>query len=449
MSKEKKIIGINTRWDFFKRKSFKESEINNTCSLFDSDIVLICGSEVNKRYLSDSCTFECKQVLSNEQSIKIHEDYCFISKQLNDLLAQGKNIYVIIGNNSGCYKRKAYSDFIRNNIEWVAPYSFLPLKNYWLQIEHIQGTQCELTDSSYKSFFEKFKEDIAYEATFSAQKVHPILKIPGTDRIVGGSICVHTGKIIFLPYLRFFNNWYSNREEKINKFLDWLAEFDELSKLRENNVDEFPEWIDDYNIFTESKDRLCLQKLENDKVELQKQIDAQNERLALLKKYKGLFTSTGEQLENVIKEVFGNMGFRFFSAEEKRTDVIAKYNDIDVVMEIKGLTGSAAEKNAAQLEKWASDFIDKNEKSAKPLLVVNAFRELPLEQRTDAAFPNQMQSYSKSRNHCLITTTQLLCLFIEITENPDCKDERIKELLNTVGIYNRYKDYTQFIKKVK
>ena len=118
-------------------------------------------------------------------------------------------------------------------------------------------------------------------------------------------------------------------------------------------------------------------------------------------------------------------------------------------MEIKGLTGSAAEKNAAQLEKWASDFIDKNEKSAKPLLVVNAFRELPLEQRTEVAFPNQMLSYSKSRNHCLITTTQLLCLFIEITENPDCKDERINELLTTVGVYNRYSDYTNFIKKVK
>ena len=44
----------------------------------------------------------------------------------------------------------------------------------------------------------KSKANITYEATFSAQKVHPILKIPGTDRIVGGSICVHTGKIIFL-----------------------------------------------------------------------------------------------------------------------------------------------------------------------------------------------------------------------------------------------------------
>ena len=215
------------------------------------------------------------------------------------------------------------------------------------------------------------------------------------------------------------------------------------------NENTYPEWIDNYNILTESEDMVQLQKLEKEKIELQRRIDAQNERLALFKKYKGLFTSTGEQLENVIKEVFGKMGFQVFPTEKGRTDVIAKYGDTDVVMEIKGLTKSAAEKNAAQLEKWASDFIDKNEKSAKPLLVVNAFRELPLEQRTEVAFPNQMLSYSKSRNHCLITTTQLLCLFIEIAENPDCKDERINELLTTVGVYNRYSDYTNFIKKVK
>ena len=449
MSKAKKIIGINTRWDIFKRDSFKESEINNTCSLFDSDIVLICGSEVNKRYLSDSCTFECKQVLSNEQSIKIHEDYCFISKQLNDLLAQGKNIYVIIGNNSGCYKRKAYSDYIRNNIEWVAPYSFLPLKNYWLQIEHIQGTQCELTDSSYKSFFEKFKEDIAYEATFSAQKVHPILKISGTDRIVGGSICVHTGKIIFLPFLRFFNNWYSNREEKINKFLDWLAEFDELSKSRENNVDEFPEWIDDYNIMTETNDLVCLQKLESEKADLEKQIEIKKDNLDLLKRTKGLFTSTGKQLENIVREILKKLGFQISHIDINRTDVIAQYENQDIVIEIKGLTKSASENNARQLEAWNSDFWRETQKTAKCILIVNGFLNKKLEERIEPVFPDPMLKYCEGHEQCLITTTQLLCLFIEITDNPDCKGERIKELLNTVGIYNRYTDYTPFIKKVK
>lgn len=446
MAKIKKIVGVNTGWFLTRRESFEEININSKRSLLDFDIVLINGSDVNKSYLEDSFVFEFKPLLNSEQSIKISSDYSFISRQLDDILVQGKNVYVIVGENLGCYKKKVSSNYNdRHNVEWVAPYSFLPV-TWTISAESIRGNQFDLVDASYKAFFEKFKSELEYRASIRVQTLHSILNISGTSRIVCGSIPVRIGKIIFLPYFRFLNA--ADNSQKINDFLDWLIEFDESLK-KGKEFEEFPKWIDDYNILSESEDMVQLQKFEKEKIELQRRIDAQNERLALFKKYKGLFTSTGEQLENIIKEVFGEMGFQVFPTEKGRTDVIAKYGDTDVVMEIKGLTKSAAEKNAAQLEKWASDFIDKNEKSAKPLLVVNAFRELPLEQRTEAAFPNQMQSYSKSRNHCLMTTTQLLCLFIEITENPECKDERINELLTTVGVYNRYPDYTKFIKKVK
>ena len=449
MAKEKRIVSINTEWFLTRRKSLEEIKINSKRSLLDFNIVIINGSNINKPYLKDSYVFNFKPLLNSEQSINIYNDYSFVSRQLEDILAQGKNVYVIVGDNPGCYKMRVSSKCIdQHNVEWVTPYSFLPI-TWTVFTESIRGNQFDLVDVSYKIFFEKFKGELEYRASIRVQMLHSILNISGTNRIVGGSISFKAGKIIFLPYLHFFDTVSGgNQDEKINGFLDWLIEFDESLK-KGKEFEEFPKWIDDYNILSESEDFVQLLNLEKEKNELQKRIEAQNEHLALLKRYKGLFTSTGEQLENIIKEVFGEMGFQVFPTEKGRTDVIAKYGDTDVVMEIKGLTKSAAEKNAAQLEKWASDFIDRNEKSAKPLLIVNAFRELPLEQRTEAAFPNQMLSYSKSRNHCLITTTQLLCLFIEIIENPKCKDERINELLTTVGVYNRYLDYTKFIKKVK
>ena len=49
-----------------------------------------------------------------------------------------------------------------------------------------------------------------------------------------------------------------------------------------------------------------------------------------------------------------------------------------------------------------------------------------------------MLKYCMARGHALISTIQLLCLFIDIKNNPSCKKERIKELLETEGIYNRY-----------
>lgn len=450
MAKEKRIIGINTKWYLTRRKSFEEIEINSKRSLFDFDIVLIRSKDIGKCYLKDSYIHEYKPLLNAEQSINIYNDFSFISKQLLDLLGQGKNVYVIVDKNPGCYKMKAPSDFYdKHNTEWVYPYSFLPLRNGLLRTEEIQGEQFELVDQAYKSFFEKFKDELLYKATLGLQEIHPILNISGTNRVVGGSVAIKTGKIIFLPSFKFFEFYDDEKDVKINALLDWIVQFDDLTRKKENSPEEFPDWIDDYNILTESNDIKELSNLKNEKAELQKRIDKKEERLGILKKYKGLFTSTGKQLENIAKEIFEKMGFQIFPAETNRTDVIAKYNNTDVVMEIKGLTKSATEAYATQLEKWAMIFKEQEGRAPKPLLIVNAFRELPLEQRIEKDFPEQMLEFSISRKHCLISTIQLLCLFIEVSQNPECKEDRIKELLTTVGVYNRYPDYTQFIKKVK
>ena len=132
--------------------------------------------------------------------------------------------------------------------------------------------------------------------------------------------------------------------------------------------------------------------------------------------------------------------------EKGRSDIIAKYKDIDIVAEIKGVSKSAAEKHAAQLEKWVSQFIEENGKEPKALLIVNGFCEIPVQERHESVFPNQMLSYSTVRNHILISTTQLLCLYIDIKLNNSCLEEKIEELLSTVGVYKKYENINEFLK---
>ena len=50
-----------------------------------------------------------------------------------------------------------------------------------------------------------------------------------------------------------------------------------------------------------------------------------------------------------------------------------------------------------------------------------------------------MLKFSKDREHCLLSTYQLLKLLIEIKQHPEKSEDLIKELLNTVGIYDKYK----------
>lgn len=74
----------------------------------------------------------------------------------------------------------------------------------------------------------------------------------------------------------------------------------------------------------------------------------------------------------------------------------------------------------------------------KGVLLVNAFRNKPLKERTELVFPEQMLKYATCREHCLISSIQFLCLFIECKKNKKNKDKIIRDFLETIGVYNKY-----------
>lgn len=80
------------------------------------------------------------------------------------------------------------------------------------------------------------------------------------------------------------------------------------------------------------------------------------------------------------------------------------------------------------------------------MLIVNGFCDMPLNERLEDVFPQQMLKYCVSRGHVLLTSTQLLCLYIEVCKNPICKEERITELLSCVGKYERYREIKDYLK---
>ena len=89
---------------------------------------------------------------------------------------------------------------------------------------------------------------------------------------------------------------------------------------------------------------------------------------------------------------------------------------------------------------------EENEVSPKGMLIVNGFCDMPLNERLEDVFPQQMLKYCVSRGHVLLTSTQLLCLYIEVCKNPICKEERITELLSCVGKYERYREIKDYLK---
>lgn len=78
-------------------------------------------------------------------------------------------------------------------------------------------------------------------------------------------------------------------------------------------------------------------------------------------------------------------------------------------------------------------------------MIVNVVCDAPIGERTEDVFPHQMLKYCEAHGHALITTKQLLYLYIDTRQNPECKDDRGNEMLSCVGKYDSYQDVQEYL----
>lgn len=97
--------------------------------------------------------------------------------------------------------------------------------------------------------------------------------------------------------------------------------------------------------------------------------------------------------------------------------------------------------------KWSAIYYENTGIRPKPILIVNAFKDTPLNDRVEAAFPHQMVDYSTRREHCLITTLQLFTLYQDGVNNKIDKAAMINSLFETVGEYKMSNSWTDYITK--
>ncbi len=449
MGKQQRMLGIDTLFSNFDRSSFIQDSFLSHTSFFDYDAVILNTHNVIRHYTSDNnYTHENKICLSPKNTIRICEDYYRMEQQIIDYLQSGKNIFLLMGHNEKCYITKKERNYL-GRTELVPYefniYSFLPIT---IEETYSYGTEIQVCcNSPYKEFFEEIAKFTGYTVYYSIQETETTLaKIKDSEKIVSSIIEFNGGKIICLPQPNFtshniaLNYW----KDYTNPFLDSLFELN--ARLQPQEAEALPAWADNFLILDEANHLNAKKQIMNNLAELQRKLNEEEKLLGHIQKYKQLLTASGTTLEEITKQVLCELGFALCDTEPGRADIIAKYNECDIVAEIKGIKKSASEKQSAQLEKWASEFLIKNNRKSKPLLIVNGYCKTPLQDRTEPVFTTQMLPLSIARNHALVTTTQLLCLYIEIQTNPSVKEDRIKELLETVGVYERYKNIYDYIK---
>ena len=351
-----------------------------------------------------------------------------ITNRFNDLkdFISNKNIPVVFF----CTKTASFSHRLSNSEKHI--YEILGI-----DVEEVdsRGKRIECKNGTlFASWFKKNIANFDYKLCFSQ---FPGVSI-GNAKAKSHSIGFYTKDFVFLPSLSEEGDFYYD---------EFLSELYAICKSVRKGDEPIllPEWSKNYLLPGEQQDREKIIQIDKELERLTIERKAVESCLETFVPLKQLWSGSGTTLENAARKVFEELGFTFLPAEANRDDIIMQLGKQIVIVEVKGLNKSAAEKNAAQLEKWVSTYISEKGTVPKGILLINTFKDLPIADRTQTSFPHQMLSYSTNRNHCLITTVQLCSLLLYCRENPTNKNKEIKRLLNTSGVYTSFDKWEDFI----
>ncbi|MGH7800870.1 MAG: hypothetical protein ACREOW_09625 [Thermodesulfobacteriota bacterium] len=207
-----------------------------------------------------------------------------------------------------------------------------------------------------------------------------------------------------------------------------------------------PSWCNSYILPHDFELGGDIQKLEKEINSIKDKISKHKDLISRSEKSKILFAGSGKEIEDQVKEILEVMGFVLMEGLQDEEGSIFKYNDRTAVITVKGVPGSAIEKHAIQLEKSIIEYYSSHEVMPKGILVVNVYKDTPLNDRKESPFPSHLISYSEKRDHCLITGLQLLGLYLDCKDNPDKKAQVIASIFSTSGVFGYYQDWRGFLK---
>lgn len=303
-----------------------------------------------------------------------------------------------------------------------------------LQMNDTQGKNIELRSGAFiKDFWKKVHPYAKYGSSFTKgeQIDNPLFFIKGTSVAVGGLDIPYKdgGRILYIPDIS--DALYDESDE--TRSLIESAVLKLFEDLSEPETEELPHWANKYLLPGEEKRLRAISKIDEKIATLKGELAAEKSLLSELQEWKTLLTSRGDFLEKKIAVLLKELGAEVScSGEFGRKDLLVTHGDNVAVVEVKGLKKSAAEKHAAQLEKWVSEYHAEKDRHPKGILIVNAFCETPLKNRVHEPFPEQML-FCESRKHCLLTSWQLLEIYFESKGKPDLALKYLDQIFATVG----------------
>jgi hypothetical protein len=454
-----------------------EFGFDSSHTLVDRDVVFLRPEGVEFGYRADwrESEYRGARMISQDDSPRIDADVARRRKELDALLQRGGTLVLFLPAPGHWYVytgKQTTSGTGRNQkvVHHVEDRQLNSLLPFSLTAEKGSSRDFEIVGGDPFASFWRSIDGMEAAAYLTSDFGHAVMKIKGTDFVVAAIARIGAGSVILLPQDRLFYGdedededdgevdeeefFDSDSEEEADyysaattkaRFLDALLELVREVRVEEGEFAQ-PEWAQGWAFESEAESLGAVAVAEAHAAEAVSAAAELNAELAKLQRRKVLFTGSGKALELVVTKAFEALGFDVEEGLPGRTDRIMRHTSLGAaVVEIKGKGKTAAEKDSAQLEKWVASHKADHDEVAKPILVINGWRRVSLDQRDTTVFPEQMLPYAEARSHCLVSGIQLLCAWLDAEKHPERRDEIARALIDCVGVFDRYANWEEWL----
>jgi len=393
----------------------------------------------------------------NAQDEMIKSNMDAIKRKLVEMLEFDSNVYVLFSPSVEIageveWKRTFPEPGVhKESVRFVGTNDWCPIS---VQTVAESGRRIRLVDKSYEDYFKTFpgweyyfvpesltiKELESYYGKRS--KVVPHLKAIATNNL---------DKPIAVEFSAAFHRWahdedepeggWKSTPEKLGGTLVLLPTPDEYHTepsvewllQRARGLEEVPppSWVSDIEIPGEAalKNEISTEKRQVEAIS--SKIGKLESSLRELQRFKGLLYDTGASLQELVRETLEKLGAR------PEPSVVTDEFIIDIggekaLIEVKGVTKSISKGDLGQLITDLGEHLKATGEDIHGILIGNAWRTLPVDQRDThdkPIFPQNVVKIAENRNIRLISTTELFKAYCDSLKDPESKENTLRKII--------------------
>ena len=419
---------------------------SSVISVFDYDVVIWDPRGTFESYIGQRhATFRGRPSLSETDSVALVDSLERRGREFRDFLELGRAVVVIASppcvvwvdtgakETSGTGRNQKVTRLVKDvDLLQALPFAFEGVEG--------SGIELELASEAASDLWQETKAGWMYRCILERYPGEPLFRVEGVDKTVGSFQITEKGGFIAVvpePWIPEDEDFKGDRNANAKALFRWVQ------RMCEADAEALPSWCAEV-LFPSALER------EANIVKAEASLDRILVRIEKLKtaqaeddQWKRLIASQGTQLERQVQAGFEILGFDVLEVRPGRSDLRLSRDGQIVVVEVKGVGKSAAEKNAAQLEKWVAEELADGVRAKGILLVNGWYRQPPAKRRS--VFPQQMLKYSTTRDHCLVTGIQLLAMARGVLDGNVKADDAARQLLNCVGVLEGFDDPSEFL----